>query len=382
MRMRTWLGCGLMAVGLTVVAAEDDAAKMIVDKPDDGAAKMIAAIEAIKPPVLDSSRVKDPDYGRAFLKEQKVYNDKRGELAEEFYRKFPDHPQAFKYLSLNWQTLASSGRADAALAEIDQMLADHPSVARRTDLLYFRALTLVSSRNPGSMTAATKTAAASSMTATSGRMTAAAKTTAATAIDEFIKEFPKDKRGGELLLRLVNADSDSPHKTAILKRIVENYGDTPSGTMAKGKLRQHEGIGRPVELNFTGAISGKPISLADLKGKIVVLDFWATWCGPCVDEMPKMKELYAEYKDKGVEFIGISLDNPPDGLAKLKNFVAKNDIPWPQYYQDKGFLGAFSSGWGVNSIPCVFVVDAAGNLYSTEARGKVANIIDTLLAKR
>jgi len=50
-----------------------------------------------------------------------------------------------------------------------------------------------------------------------------------------------------------------------------------------------------------------------------------------------MKELYAEYKDKGVEFIGISLDNPPDGLAKLKNFVAKNDIPWPQYYQRQGF---------------------------------------------
>jgi thiol-disulfide isomerase/thioredoxin len=213
-------------------------------------------------------------------------------------------------------------------------------------------------------------------------MTAAAKTAAATAIDDFIKEFPKDKRGGELLLRRVDADRDSPHETAILKRIIENYGDTPSGTMAKGRLRQTEGIGQPVELSFTDAISGKPIAMADLKGKIVVLDFWATWCGPCVDEMPKMKELYAEYKDKGVEFIGISLDNPPDGLAKLKDFVAKNDIPWPQYYQGEGFRGAFSSEWGINSIPCVFVVDAEGNLYSTEARGKVAKIISALLAKR
>ena len=364
MKMRTWLGCGLMAIGLTVLAAEDDGAKMIADKSDDGAAKMIAAIEAIKPPVLDSSRRSDQDYLRAYSNERKVYDEKRGELAKEFYRKFPDHPRAFTYLSQYWQELTGIGHADAALAEIDQMLADHPTVARRKTLLYFRAITLVNSRSR------------------TGSRTAAAKTAAATAIDEFIKEFPTDKRGGELLLRMANADQDSPHEAEILKRIVENYGDTPSGTMAKGKLRQTEGIGRPVDLSFTDAISGKPIAMADLKGKIVVLDFWATWCGPCVDEMPKMKELYAEYKDKGVEFIGISLDNPPDGLAKLKNFVAKNDIPWPQYYQDKGFLGAFSSGWGVNSIPCVFVVDAAGNLYSTEARGHVAKIISTLLAKR
>ena len=364
MKMRTWLGCGLMAIGLTVVAAEDDGAKMIADKSDDGAAKMIAAIEAIKPPVFDSSRVKDQDYVRAFMNERKVYDDKRGALVKEFYRKFPDHPQAFKYLSDNWQALTSSGHADAALAEIDQMLADHPTVARRTSLLYFRAITLINNRSR------------------SGSMTAAAKTAATTAIDEFIKEFPKDNRGGDLLLRLVSTDRDSPHETEILKRIAENYGDTRSGAMAKGKLRQPEGIGQPVELNFTDAISGKPISMADLKGKIVVLDFWATWCVPCVDEMPKMKELYAEYKDKGVEFIGISLDNPPDGLAKLKAFVAKNDIPWLQYYQGEGTRSAFSSGWGINSIPCVFVVDAAGNLYSTEARGKVAKIISTLLAKR
>ena len=364
MRMRTWLACGLMAIGLTIVAAEDNGAKMIADKSDDGAAEMIAAIEANKPPVLDSSRRSDQDYLRAYSNERKVYNEKRGELAKEFYRKFPDHPRAFTYLSQYWQELTGVGHADAALAEIDQMLADHPTVARRKTLLYFRAITLVNSRSR------------------TGSMTAAAKTAAATAIDDFIKEFPKDKRGGELLLRRVDADRDSPHETAILKRIIENYGDTPSGTMAKGRLRQTEGIGQPVELSFTDAISGKPIAMADLKGKIVVLDFWATWCGPCVDEMPKMKELYAEYKDKGVEFIGISLDNPPDGLAKLKDFVAKNDIPWPQYYQGEGFRGAFSSEWGINSIPCVFVVDAEGNLYSTEARGKVAKIISALLAKR
>ena len=362
MKIRTWLGCSLMAIGLTVVAAEDDGAKTIADKSDDGAAEMIAAIEAIKPPVLDTSRVKDRDYGRAFMNEKKVYNDKRGELAEEFYREFPDHPQAFTYMLAYWQAVTTSGRGDTALAEIDQLLAANPPTAQRTNLLYARALvTVIGAR------IATKT----------GGMNAAS-----TAIDEFINESPQDKRGASLLLRMADADHNSPPETAILKRIVENYADTPSVTMAKGQLRQTEGIGRPVELSFTDAISGKPISMADLKGKIVVLDFWSTWCSPCVDEMPYMKDLYAEYKDKGVEFIGISLDYPSDGLAKLKDFVAKNDIAWPQYYQGNSFLSAFSSEWGVNYVPCVFVFDAEGNLYSTEARGQVAKIIDTLLAKR
>ena len=75
----------------------------------------------------------------------------------------------------------------------------------------------------------------------------------------------------------------------------------------------------------------------------MVIDFWATWCGPCVAEMPKMKELYAKYRDKGVEFIGVSLDQPKEqgGLDKLKKFVKENEIAWPQYYQ--GTIGTASS---------------------------------------
>ena len=73
------------------------------------------------------------------------------------------------------------------------------------------------------------------------------------------------------------------------------------------------------------------------------------------------------------------LDQPGDGLTKLKDFVAKNEIGWPQYYQGKAWSSDFSSGWGVNSIPCMFVVDQAGNLYSTQARGQLKTILPKLL---
>jgi thiol-disulfide isomerase/thioredoxin len=152
--------------------------------------------------------------------------------------------------------------------------------------------------------------------------------------------------------------------------------------MAQGLIRQTNAVGKPFDLTFTDAISGKEISLQkDLKGKVVVIDFWATWCGPCVGEMPKNKEIYSQYKDKGVEFIGVSLDQPaPEGLNALKTFIAKNEIPWPQYFEGKGWDSDFSAGWGINSIPTMFVIDKQGKLASVSARGQLETLIPKLLA--
>ena len=183
---------------------------------------------------------------------------------------------------------------------------------------------------------------------------------------------------------------DVDEREAIWARTLRDYpGPKNAASVERGRKeaeimrRKLDRVGQPFHLEFVDAIKGTRISMETLKGKVVVLDFWATWCGPCIAEMPRMKKLYAEYKDKGVEFIGVSLDEAVEngGLDKLKDFVAANGIEWPQYYQDNNLNVEFSTSWGIIGIPSVFLVDTDGNLASVEARGKLEEMIPKLLGK-
>lgn len=104
-------------------------------------------------------------------------------------------------------------------------------------------------------------------------------------------------------------------------------------------------------------LNGKSVSLADLRGKVVILDFWATWCPPCVKEIPHFVELHEQYKDKGVEIVGISLDQA--GPSVVKAFVQKFQIKYPIMMTDGKVDKAFG---GITSIPTTFLIDSAGNI--------------------
>ncbi len=122
---------------------------------------------------------------------------------------------------------------------------------------------------------------------------------------------------------------------------------------------------KPIAFELPG-IDGKPISPAMYTGKVVLIDFWATWCGPCIRELPVVKETYAKYHDKGFEIIGISLDSD---RSKLDAFLEREKLPWVQFYDGKGWQNEVAELYGINSIPATFLLNQKGEIFKTDLRG-------------
>ncbi len=108
-------------------------------------------------------------------------------------------------------------------------------------------------------------------------------------------------------------------------------------------------------------LDGKPLAIANYKGKVVMLDFWATWCGPCVGEVPNVAAVYQKYHDKGFEIIGISLDREGD-KDKLISFTKEHNMPWRQYFDGQYWTNQLAVKYGIQSIPAAFLLDASGKI--------------------
>ncbi|HCO68605.1 MAG TPA: thiol:disulfide interchange protein [Dysgonomonas sp.] len=185
-------------------------------------------------------------------------------------------------------------------------------------------------------------------------------------VQDFVKENIGNKAGEFFFMQFLDAfdENQANELLASASPELKEYLDklmNPAGA-------QQDFIGQQY-IDITGADpNGKNVSLSDYVGnnKVVLLDFWASWCGPCRVEMPNVVEAYAKYKSKGFEIVGISLDEEKDAWVQG---IKDMNMSWIQMSDLKGWQSELSAPYGVSSIPFTLLIDQNGTVIAQNLRG-------------
>lgn len=157
---------------------------------------------------------------------------------------------------------------------------------------------------------------------------------------------------------------------AVYNRLGEKAKNTPKGIELKKNIQAMKRLspGAPAPAFSLSTPTGESLSLESLQGHIVILDFWASWCGPCIAEMPTIKDIYEKYKDKGLKVIGISMDNVKTAWTKA---IEKVQIPWLHVSSLKGMQRCpVAQAYQVYAIPKLYIIDPQGRIIDKDLRGK------------
>lgn len=177
-------------------------------------------------------------------------------------------------------------------------------------------------------------------------------------------------RGEEVLAVFEKFEKRHPDNRHVLEELVRIHEQLGNSELAK-EYRQKadpmsELVGKVVP-NFSATdLDGKPISLQQYRGKVILLDFWGIWCGFCLAEMPNVKRVYNTYKNRGFDVIGVNLDTDE---TRLRNYLKENNILWRQIFSGQKWKSPLVQQYHIRSIPAPWLIDKDGTLISREARG-------------
>jgi len=277
----------------------------------------------------------------------------------EFLAKYPTHEAQWKLKMLGVQVsmMTAGGREEAAKAALPALneivnAKDAPQQAR--EQASTMRIQLADSDKPDEVLAA---------------------------VVEHIKSFPDsrmNKRIAQMAVMSIGEGDDEEKSIAKLEPLAK-HDLAAIAEAAKSQIEQLKTMlelkTKPMEMKFT-AVDGREVDLASLRGKVILIDFWATWCGPCVAELPNVKKAYEKLHEKGFEIVGISFDQSKESLEK---FVAEKEMPWPQFFDGKGWENEYGKKYGIHGIPAMWLVGKDGKVVSFKARGKLEEKVEKLL---
>jgi thiol-disulfide isomerase/thioredoxin len=206
-------------------------------------------------------------------------------------------------------------------------------------------------------------------------------------LQAFVKDHPKASDTADALWQLGNGTefaADDDGAIDYYQQLVKEFPDSAVSAKANGALRRLESKGRNFHLVGTALGGTGKIDAAQFRGKVLLVNYWATWCEPCKSEMPKLAALRQKYGPAGFEILSISLDANADNAA---NVVKANKIAWPQIHEEGSMDSMPAIEYGIISLPYMMLVDADGrvinkNLQSSQLEAEVEKAMTKQVANR
>lgn len=369
-----WLGIVFCVQGLSaVLQPPTQSAQPKTSSPEADAAweALQSSLNFPSPPASWQSTPPSQEEFETFRKSliQKVLAS--CDLADQFATKFADDERSIEALKIEYQLLIQAQRfgatnLEARITKLETRLLAHPKITTQEKIsLRFQQMHRdLATRIIGDGTKTPDVNAYHRGVAEIGKKLAG--------------EFPGEDLPYELILSAATQLESRDEKQALVKEVMNSKASQDIKEAAAGVLRGIEIQGKPLELSFE-ALDGRKIDLKSLRGKVVLVDFWATWCGPCLQELPNVKKVYEKYNPQGFEIIGISLD---ENKEALQAFIRKEKIPWPQYFDGKGWKTYWARYYGIQAIPAMWLVDKKGIVRDQQARIDLEEKVKKLLAEK
>ena len=185
---------------------------------------------------------------------------------------------------------------------------------------------------------------------------------------------------GDTLARLALANGEYQAVRDIYSGVAKKFPNEPDiQEHMDAQLQKLDLVGKAAPGFEVRDLDGKKLALDDYRSKVTLVDFWATWCGPCVAEMPNVRAVYDKYRSRGFEVLGISLDEDPEAV---RAFLKEHKLPWRQIVSQGDKEKDIVQRYGVTTIPATFLIDGTGKIQRVDLRGDGLDKAVTALLER